>query len=122
MPGIVSMRQNLWRTLAAVVLIALLSIPALSCAQRGTGGLTVATFNLTPPEPLGDNVEQARQVADSTLTVIRTLLYSQMGEAAAASVGRRMWFDRNTLQLTVTDTPENIRTITDYIKSVAAPA
>jgi hypothetical protein len=88
-------------------------------AQRGNGGLTVATYNLTPRVPLNDNVEQARQLAQSTVTVVKTLLYAQSGESAANAAGRRMWFDPNTLQLTIVDTPENLRTVGDFIRSNA---
>jgi hypothetical protein len=86
-------------------------------AQRATGGLSVATYNLTPRVPLKENVEQSRQLAQSTVTVVKTLLYAQSGESAANAAGRRMWFDPNTLQLTVVDTPENLRTVGDFIKS-----
>jgi len=89
-------------------------------AQRvRTGGLGVATYNLTPKVPIRDNQEQVRQMAQSSVTVIKTLLYSQSGEAAAAAAGRRMWFDPNTLVLTITDTPENLRMVGDYIRSLS---
>ncbi|MGI8906654.1 MAG: hypothetical protein ACR2IE_09215 [Candidatus Sumerlaeaceae bacterium] len=92
-------------------------------AQSGrAGALSVATYNLTPRVPMKENVEQARQLAQSTVTVVKSLLYAQSGESAAASVGRRMWYDPNTLQLTIVDTPENLRTVGDFIKSNATMA
>lgn len=83
-----------------------------------TQKLGVATYNLTPREPLQDNVEQVRDLAQSIVTVVKTILYSQSTESAAAAEGRRYWFDQNTLQLTVTDLPENLRIVGDYIRSL----
>lgn len=81
--------------------------------------LDVATFNLTPHEAISDNVEQTRELAQNIVTVVKTLLYAQEGEAAAAAEGRRLWYDPNTLQLTVTDYPDNIRVVSDYIKGLS---
>jgi hypothetical protein len=79
----------------------------------------VSTFNLTPREPLKDNIEQARAMATNMVTVVKTLLYAQSGEQEAMREGRRLWFDQNTLQLTVTDYPENLRRVSDYIRATA---
>lgn len=79
--------------------------------------LEVGTFNLTPHEQLGENTEQVRSMADGTVDVVKTMLYSQSGEKAAAAQGRCMWYDRNTLQLTVTDHPENIKRVSDFVRS-----
>lgn len=103
-------------TMRVLVLCALMCAAVGGFAQRA-GSLSVATYNLTPREPMKDNVEQVRQVASSTVTVVKTLLYAQSGESAAAAQGRRMWYDPNTLQLTIVDTPENLRVVGDYIKS-----
>lgn len=92
---------------------------SVAVAQRSSGGLGVATYNLMPKTPIRENREQARQLADSTITVIKTLLYSRSGEAAAAAQGRRLWYDPNTLQVTITDTPENLRLVGGYIRSLA---
>ncbi|MGI8908826.1 MAG: hypothetical protein ACR2IE_20325 [Candidatus Sumerlaeaceae bacterium] len=83
-----------------------------------TQKLSVASYNLTPREPLKDNVEQVRDLSQSIVTVIKTILYAQSTESAAAAEGRRYWFDPNTLQLTVTDYPENLRVVGDYIRSL----
>ncbi|MCX7017579.1 MAG: hypothetical protein NTY46_01000 [Candidatus Sumerlaeota bacterium] len=80
--------------------------------------LKVATFNLTPREPISGNIEQARKVAASTVDVVKTMLYARTGEKAAAAEGRRLWYDPNTLTLTITDTQDNIRTVSDYIRSL----
>jgi hypothetical protein len=82
--------------------------------------LEVGSYNLTPREPISENIEQVRAMADSTITVVKTILYAQGGEQAAAAQGRRYWYDPNTLQLTITDYPSNLRRVNDYIKSVTA--
>lgn len=84
-----------------------------------TQELTVRTFSLVPRDSIAtENVEQVRDLAESIVTVVRTILYSQIGETAASAQGRRYWFDRNTLQLTITDIPENIKVVADYVNSL----
>jgi hypothetical protein len=80
--------------------------------------LEVATYNLTPRGPLGEDIEQTRALGSSIVEVVKTLLYAQTGESAANARGRKLWYDRNTLQLTVTDYPSNLRVVSDYIRSV----
>lgn len=80
--------------------------------------LQVATFNLTPREPLSDNIEQVREMAQNIVTVVKTLLYAKSSESAAAAEGRRYWYDPNTLQLTIVDYPDNLRIVSDYIRSL----
>jgi type II secretory pathway component GspD/PulD (secretin) len=83
-----------------------------------TQKLNVATFNLTPRDQIVDNLEQVRDMARNIVTVVKTILYSQSTESAAAAEGRRYWYDPNTLQLTVTDFPENLRAVSEYIRSL----
>lgn len=81
--------------------------------------LDVATFNLTPREPISsENIEQVREMAANIVTVVKTLLYSTEGETAANARGRKLWYDSSTLQLTITDYPDNIRTVSDYIRGL----
>ena len=80
--------------------------------------LSVSTFNLTPREPITENLEQVRELAQNVVTVVKTILYAQSTESAAASEGRRYWYDPNTLQLTICDYPENLRVVSDYIRSL----
>lgn len=81
--------------------------------------LGVQTYSLIPREPIGpENVEQARDMAQSIVTVVKTILYSQSGEESAAAEGRRFWYDPNTLQLTITDFPNNLEIVSDYLKSL----
>lgn len=80
--------------------------------------LEVSTFNLTPREPLPDNPEQVRELAQNVVTVVKTILYSQSTESAAAAEGRRFWYDPNTLQLTVTDYPDNLKVVSDFVRGL----
>lgn len=83
-----------------------------------TQKLQVSTFNLTPHEPISENLEQVRDLAQNIVTVVKTILYSQSRESVAAAEGRRYWYDPNTLQLTITDYPENLEVVSDYIRSL----
>ncbi len=83
-----------------------------------TQKLGVQTFNLAPKEPIGENIEQVRELATNIVTVVKTILYAQSGETAASAEGRRYFYDPNTLQLTITDFPDNIRAVGDYINSL----
>jgi type II secretory pathway component GspD/PulD (secretin) len=83
-----------------------------------TQQLGVQTFNLSPREPIGENIEQVRELANNIVIVVKTILYAQVGEAAAAAEGRRYFYDPNTLQLTITDFPDNLRAVSDYIRSL----
>ena len=83
-----------------------------------TQKLSVATFNLTPKEPISDNLEQVRDYAQNVVTVVKTILYAQSTESAASAEGRRYWYDPNTLQLTIVDYPDNIREVSTYIRSL----
>jgi hypothetical protein len=132
-----------WRTSLVIALAAMLSalVPPHGLAQsRGFGGgpkivsvpaqgsgatapepgqsLQVATFNLTPRTPLNENLEQVRAAAADAVQVVKTMLYAQSGEAAANKEGRRLWYDPNTLTLTITDYPSNIKTVSDYVRSL----
>ncbi len=81
--------------------------------------LGVQSYSLVPREPIGpENVEQARDMAQSIVTVVKTILYSQSGEESAAAEGRRFWYDPNSLQLTITDNPGNLEIVSDYLKSL----
>lgn len=84
----------------------------------GERGLDVATFSLIPRRVLQQNEEVARDLATSIVETVTTLLYSQIGVDAARRQGRRLWFDEFTLQLTITDTPDNIDRVTRYISSI----
>lgn len=80
--------------------------------------LTVATFNLTPVLEFQENPDLVRSFADQVRQVVETLLYSRTGRTAAERQGRRLWYDPATLQLTITDTPDRIQIVQDYIESL----
>ncbi|MEI7900498.1 MAG: hypothetical protein WCK89_09600 [bacterium] len=83
-----------------------------------TDKLKVQTYNLTPREPIDQNIEQVRELSQNIVTVVKTILYSKSTESAASADGRRYWYDPNTLQLTITDYPENLQVVSDYIRSL----
>lgn len=89
--------------------------PGQGLAERN---LDVATFSLIPRRVLQQDEEVARDLAASTVETVSTLLYSQSGVEEERRQGRRLWFDESTLQLTITDTPENIDRVTRYITSI----
>ncbi|CAN5405169.1 hypothetical protein BH09SUM1_BH09SUM1_17710 [soil metagenome] len=80
--------------------------------------LEVATFNLTPVTEFEDNPDLIRAFADQVVQVVQTLLYAREGRAKSERDGRRIWYDPGTLQLTITDYPDNLSAVTDYIESL----
>jgi type II secretory pathway component GspD/PulD (secretin) len=80
--------------------------------------LDVGTFNLTPILDIQDNPDLARRFGADVRQVVETLLYSQEGIAAAAAQGRRLWYDEATLQLTITDTPDRLNQVSQFIQSL----
>lgn len=83
-----------------------------------TDELSVATFNLTPVLEFEDNPDLIRAFADQVRQVVETLLYARMGRTQAEREGRRIWYDPATLQLTITDTPDRLQIVQDYIESL----
>lgn len=80
--------------------------------------LTVATFNLTPVIEFDENPDLARSFGEQIRNVVETLLYSQEGRTKAEREGRRLWWDPATLQLTVTDYPDNITAVQRFIEAL----
>jgi len=80
--------------------------------------LTVATFNLTPVIEFDENPDLARAFGEQIRNVVETLLYSQEGRTKAEREGRRLWWDPATLQLTVTDYPDNITAVQRFIEAL----
>jgi type II secretory pathway component GspD/PulD (secretin) len=80
--------------------------------------LSVATFNLTPIIEFDDNRDLVAAFADQVRQVVETLLYAREGKSKAEREGRRLWYDPATLQLTVTDYPDRIAAVQDYIESL----
>lgn len=80
--------------------------------------LSVATFNLTPVIEFDENPDLARSFGEQVRTVVETLLYSQEGRSKAEREGRRLWWDPATLQLTVTDYPDNLAAVQRFIEGL----
>jgi len=80
--------------------------------------IDIMTVNLTPRQVLQTNQEQVQAFAQDVVEVVSTMLYHEAGMAQAATMGRRLWFDPATLQLTVTDYPSNIRKVSEFITSL----
>lgn len=77
-------------------------------------GLEIANFNLSPTDPELENTNLTRRILDA----VKVLLYSASGVEAAEAAGRRLLFDEQTKQLTILDTPTNIRRIRNYLKTI----
>lgn len=80
--------------------------------------LVIGTFNLTPVLDIQENPDLARQFGANVRQVVETLLYSQEGVEASSAIGRRLWYDEATLQLTVTDTPDRVNQVARFINSL----
>ena len=80
--------------------------------------LEVYTVNLTPRDVISANPEQVEAFGRDTKEVIETRLYHKDGVAAAQKEGRRMWYDAPTLQMTITDTPDNIKKVAEFVESL----
>ncbi|MBN1515052.1 tetratricopeptide repeat protein [Candidatus Sumerlaeota bacterium] len=80
--------------------------------------LDVAVFDLTPREALSADQTSRERFAAKVEEVVKTILYTGEGITRARAAGRKMWFDKQTLQMTITDTPVNIRKVADYIASL----
>lgn len=77
------------------------------------------TFNLTPVVSFGeDNPDLVRAFTDQVVQVVDTYLYGQTGRQKAESEGRRRWYDPATLQLTITDYPDRLQAVQDFIESL----
>ena len=82
------------------------------------GRLDVATFNLAPREVLRLKDTDREKFAAKVEEVTKTILYSDTGMREAREKGRKIWFDKETMQLTITDYSTNIRKVADYINSL----
>ncbi|MCB2154518.1 tetratricopeptide repeat protein [bacterium] len=80
--------------------------------------LSVATFNLTPILDIQENPDLARQFGENVRIVVETLLYAQEGRSKAMREGRRLWYDEATLQLTITDYPDRLQMVEEFIESL----
>ena len=80
--------------------------------------LVVENWILVPKDALQKNPEQLRQFGEWVVEVIKVMLYAKSTVSKAEAEGRRLWWDPATMQLTITDYPDNIRTVSDFIHSL----
>jgi len=79
--------------------------------------IRVETYNVAPAW-IERNPEQVQQFGDYVVEVIETMLYAKTGRSAARQEGRRLWYDRSTMQLTVTDYPDNLKAVSKFLASL----
>ena len=107
------------RVLGRLYLFALTGVLAFSlCAiapAAPKGRNQIASFNLAPR---GTSRDASLRVFRNTVEVIETFLYGQKGKKAAKAKGRRMWIDDSTFTITIVDTPDRIRSVSDFIRSL----
>ncbi len=80
--------------------------------------LDIGTFNLSPVNALEESPELVEKFTKNLVEMIEVMLYTQDGVIQAKKEGRRMWFDPNTKQLTITDYPENLAAVGAFIESL----
>jgi len=80
--------------------------------------LEVQTWILVPKEALKQNPEQMRQFGEWVVEVIKVMLYAKSTVSKAEAEGRRLWWNPATMQLTLTDYPDNVRAVSDFINSL----
>lgn len=80
--------------------------------------IEVYSVNLTPRDVLKANAEQVEAFGRDVKEVVETMLYHKEGVAAAQAQGRRLWYDPATLQMTITDTPSNIRKVAEFVQAL----
>ena len=80
--------------------------------------LQVQTWILVPKEALKQNPEQMRQFGEWVVEVIKVMIYAKSTVSKAEAEGRRLWWDPATMQLTITDYPDNIQAVADFIHSL----
>jgi len=80
-----------------------------------TGKLELRAFSLITREPFETNPEYERAFAERVIEQVQTFLYTKSGMSEAGQQGRKMWFDPNTLTLVLTDTPDNIQAVDDFL-------
>ena len=89
-----------------------------SPSQTAGRGLHNQEYSLKPCNVENVKPEQSLAFASRVVEAVKTFLYAKDGEAKAAEEGRRLVWDPAKLQLTITDTPENLNRVDDYIDSL----
>ena len=79
--------------------------------------LNIENFTLAPRA--GDVAsEKSRNFAERVVEALKVFLYAQPNEYQAGKEGRRLWFDPQTMQLTIVDTDSNLARVRQYLKSI----
>ncbi len=81
--------------------------------------LQIASFSLIPRDATSDNPEYLNtSFVKSVEEQLMTFLYSKEGITEAAAEGRKLWFNPNTMNFIMTDTPENINAVRDFLSTL----
>ncbi|MEN6626836.1 MAG: M56 family metallopeptidase [Candidatus Sumerlaeia bacterium] len=80
--------------------------------------LQIVNFSLVPRHVEEIKSDYIKDFTDRVVEAINTFLYSREGAEKAAAEGRRLWLDESMLQLTIVDTPSNLKQVRDYLASL----
>ena len=81
--------------------------------------LQIASFSLIPREATEENPEYLNtSFVKEVEEQLMTYLYSKKGITEAAAEGRKLWFNPNTMSFVMTDTPENIKAVGDFLSTL----
>jgi len=118
-------KPNYWQY-ALVGLAAILLIPmsagntakAQGSAKDESTTLTVRTFSLKAADNVTTSVDAQRTEAQDVVALMKRMLYRESTEHIAAQIGRRYFYDPNTLNLTIVDTPDKMSIAANYLRSL----
>jgi tetratricopeptide (TPR) repeat protein/Flp pilus assembly secretin CpaC len=77
-----------------------------------------ASFSLAPREAMAEDRELSLDFFNDAVEMIETFLYAEEGRAKALEEGRRMWADPSVFQLTITEYPDRIRQVAEFIATM----
>lgn len=80
--------------------------------------LEIQNFSLVPQDVADVQSDYVKFFTTQVINMVETFLYAKDGRSYAISQGRRLWFDENSLQLTIVDTPSNLSRVSSYIDSL----
>lgn len=87
-------------------------------AALTSGVVEIGSWIVKPQDQPNIDAEAMRSFFAGVVEVIETRLYAQNGKEAAPAVGRRLWADEPKMKITITDTPERIAAIDEYIRQL----
>jgi hypothetical protein len=108
-------------TLLAVLLAASCSpseSPPESLLGEMPADLETVTVSLTSPQIQRMGPDVAIRLKRQIVATVEIMLHSEHGRRVAELQGRTIAFDQATSQLTITDTPENIARVMEYIGAI----